>query len=99
MILRPSTSGSRRRREAAPTEASPGHAEGIDRQRNQLLNPQDDYRDLLDYITRWRWALKVASRGAGGRKGLMNLSLLRMDALIAELSHTPSPGDTSESIL
>jgi hypothetical protein len=41
--------------------------------------------ELLDYITRWRWAMKVSSRGAGGRKGLMNLSLLRMDAMIIEL--------------
>lgn len=50
-----------------------------------FLNLQSEYRLLLDYLTRWRWAMKVASRGAGGRKGLMNLSLLRMDALLIEL--------------
>ena len=33
---------------------------------------------------RWRWAMRVAARGAGGNKGLMNLSLLRVDALFTE---------------
>lgn len=46
---------------------------------------QTEYIQLLDYLTRWRWAMKVASRGPGGQKGLMNLSLLRMDALLAEM--------------
>lgn len=51
-----------------------------------FLHLQDDYKRLLDYLTRWRWSMKIASRGAGGHKGLMNLSLLRLDALMSELS-------------
>ncbi|CAG9990129.1 unnamed protein product [Clonostachys byssicola] len=50
-----------------------------------FLGLRQEHRVLLDYATRWRWALKVASSGAGGQKGLMNLSLLRLDAGLSEL--------------
>ncbi|KAL4915712.1 fungal-specific transcription factor domain-containing protein [Aspergillus aurantiobrunneus] len=35
-------------------------------------------------MPKWRWHLILASRGAGGRKGLTNLALLRLDALMNE---------------
>lgn len=62
-----------------------------------FLNLQDDYKTLLDYLTRWRWAMKISSRGAGGRKGLMNLSLLRLDALLSELSYSSTADTDGES--
>ncbi|OAA55851.1 Transcription factor [Niveomyces insectorum RCEF 264] len=60
-----------------------------------FLGLQDEYKALLDHLTRWRWAMKISSRGAGGLKGLMNLSLLRLDALLSELS-CASPHETVE---
>jgi len=47
-------------------------------------NVDDQYQALQDYVRRWRWALRVSSRSAGGDKGLVNLSLLRIDALFTE---------------
>lgn len=39
----------------------------------------------LEALTkRWRWALRLAQRGAGGRKGLMSVSLRRTEALFRE---------------
>ncbi|KAL4978822.1 hypothetical protein BDW66DRAFT_157717 [Aspergillus desertorum] len=39
---------------------------------------------LQALMPKWRWHLILASRGAGGRKGLTNLALLRLDALMNE---------------
>ena len=44
----------------------------------------DQYTALQNLVRRWRWAMRVSARGAGGNKGLMNLSLLRIDALFTE---------------
>jgi hypothetical protein len=44
----------------------------------------DLYAALQNLVRRWRWAMRVSARGAGGNKGLMNLSLLRIDALFTE---------------
>lgn len=66
---------------------------------NSFLDLQLEYRTLLDYVTRWRWAMKVSSRGAGGQKGLMNLSLMRMDALLAELSYYTPIDNVGEGML
>lgn len=45
----------------------------------------EEYVELQYLIKRWRWVMRIASRGAGGRKGLMTLGLLRLDALLSEL--------------
>ena len=51
-------------------------------------NPEEanteQYTTLQNLVRRWRWAMRVSARGAGGNKGLMNLSLLRIDALFTE---------------
>ncbi|EFX05162.1 fungal specific transcription factor domain containing protein [Grosmannia clavigera kw1407] len=51
--------------------------------------PSGHYLDAmhteLEVLTkRWRWALRLAQRGAGGRKGLMRVSLRRTEALFRE---------------
>ena len=43
-----------------------------------------EYMELQDLTKRWRWALRLAERGAGGRKGLMSSSLRRVEALFTE---------------
>ncbi|KAL4780071.1 fungal-specific transcription factor domain-containing protein [Aspergillus varians] len=42
------------------------------------------FEKLQALMPKWRWHLILASRGAGGRKGLTNLALLRLDALMNE---------------
>jgi hypothetical protein len=52
------------------------------------------FEKLQGLMPKWRWHLLLASRGAGGRKGLTNLALLRMDALMNEWKEE-SPMQTS----
>lgn len=44
----------------------------------------DEHTEVQALTKRWRWALRLAQRGAGGRKGLMNASLRRTEALFRE---------------
>ncbi|OQU94945.1 Fungal specific transcription factor domain-containing protein isoform 1 [Cladophialophora immunda] len=57
----------------------PVHAESTSQ-----MNLQTEHEELRKLTQRWRWALRLAAQGAGGRKGLMTLSLLRIDALFIE---------------
>ncbi|KAL4739934.1 fungal-specific transcription factor domain-containing protein [Aspergillus similis] len=52
------------------------------------------FEKLQALMPKWRWHLILASRGAGGRKGLTNLALLRLDALMNEWKEE-SPMPTS----
>ncbi|KAL4773561.1 fungal-specific transcription factor domain-containing protein [Aspergillus nidulans var. acristatus] len=52
------------------------------------------FEKLQRLMPKWRWHLILASRGAGGRKGLTNLALLRLDALMNEWKEE-SPMQTS----
>ncbi|KAJ9157396.1 Fungal specific transcription factor domain containing protein [Pleurostoma richardsiae] len=42
------------------------------------------HSELQALAKRWRWALRLAERGAGGQKGLMSASLRRTEALFRE---------------
>ncbi len=44
-----------------------------------------EYRELLTWIRRWRWASRVSVHGAAGAKGLTNLMLLRVETFLGEL--------------
>ncbi|CAK7221797.1 hypothetical protein SBRCBS47491_004650 [Sporothrix bragantina] len=46
---------------------------------------EDEYRELLAWIRRWRWASRVSVHGAAGAKGLTNLMLLRVETFLGEL--------------
>ncbi|KAL4999485.1 fungal-specific transcription factor domain-containing protein [Aspergillus recurvatus] len=52
------------------------------------------FEKLQALMPKWRWHLILASRSAGGRKGLTNLALLRLDALMNEWKEE-SPVPTS----
>ncbi|CAG8394451.1 unnamed protein product [Penicillium salamii] len=43
-----------------------------------------EHTNLQSLTRRWRWALRLAERGAGGRKGLLGVSLRRIEALFRE---------------
>jgi len=43
-----------------------------------------EYTELQTLTKRWRWALRLAERGASGRRGLMGGSLRRIEALFTE---------------
>jgi hypothetical protein len=45
----------------------------------------EQYRELLVWIKRWRWASRVSIHSAAGAKGLTNLMLLRVETFLGEL--------------
>ncbi|PLB44213.1 hypothetical protein P170DRAFT_513438 [Aspergillus steynii IBT 23096] len=47
-----------------------------------------EYTELQGLTRRWRWALRLAERGAGSRKGLISASLKRIEALFREWQTT-----------
>ncbi|OKL63407.1 hypothetical protein UA08_01770 [Talaromyces atroroseus] len=52
----------------------------------------DDYRDLLVWIRRWRRANRVSANGAAGVKGLTNLGLMKVET---QLESSRFESDTS----
>lgn len=42
------------------------------------------YADIRMLAQKWRWLLRLAARGAAGKKNLIDISLLRIDALFTE---------------
>lgn len=46
---------------------------------------EEEYRELLAWIRRWRWASRVSVHGGAGAKGLTNLMLLRVETFLGEL--------------
>ncbi|KAL4866199.1 fungal-specific transcription factor domain-containing protein [Aspergillus spectabilis] len=52
----------------------------------------NQFEKLQSLMPKWRRHMILASRGAGGRKGLTNLALLRLDALMNEWKEgSPAP--------
>lgn len=78
---------------AAPRLNSPSSS-GSPEAKSYLANHffVNEYAELQTLTKRWRWALRLAERGAGGRRGLMGGSLRRIEALFTEWQTGKSDG-------
>ena len=56
------------------------------------------FEKLQALMPKWRRHLILASRGAGGRKGLTNLALLRLDALMNEWKEEEGTGGSPTTV-
>ncbi|KAL4952390.1 fungal-specific transcription factor domain-containing protein [Aspergillus filifer] len=57
------------------------------------------FEKLQALMPKWRRHLILASRGAGGRKGLTNLALLRLDALMNEWKEEEETGGSPTTVI